>query len=245
MAKVVPTGIAALDKALMSGMPRGFTLLVTGPPGAGTELVAKQFAATGVRDENVVYFTTTERDEDVTATMEDFGWKSDITIVNIGNLYYESVLAKKLEVSRNREEGISVKDLKAAPTNDARRTTINFLTTLTYEFSKLKPPFRAVVDSLDFFFEYYPHADVLSALRTIKAHTQHEEGVALLTMLSGVYDTRTQSGVEEIVDGIVELERVRHENEFRRILVLRKVRNHPEKTGLYEYSITDEGITAR
>ena len=203
------------------------------------------FAAAGVKGENVMYFTTTERDEDVTSTMEDFGWKSDITIVNIGRLYYESVLAKKLEVSRYREEGISVKDLRVTASDRERRTNVNFLTLLTYEFSKLKPPFRAVVDSLDFFFEYYPHADVLSALRMIKAHTQHEDGVALLTMLSGVYDTRTQSGVEEIVDGIVELERVRHENEFRRILVLRKVRNHPEKTGLYEYSITDEGITAR
>src|SRR2546422_58711 len=153
MPKVVSTGITALDKALMNGLPKGFTVLVTGPPGSGTELLAKQFAGAGVRDE-------------------------------------------------------------------------------------------IVVDSLDFFLEYYAHADVLSALRTIKAHTQHEEGVALLTMLSGVYDTRTQSGVEEIVDCIVELERVRHENEFRRYLVLRKVRNHPEKTGLYEYTITDKGITA-
>jgi len=245
MAKVVSTGIAALDKALMSGLPRGFTVLVTGPPGAGTELVAKQFASAGVKDENVVYFTTTERDKDVTSTMEDFGWKADLQIVNIGKLYYESVLARRLEVSRYREEGITLKDLRATPTDRAPMRNVNFLTTLTYEFSKLKPPFRAVVDSLDFFFEYYPHADVLSALRTIKAHTQHEEGVSLLTMLSGVYDTRTQSGVEEIVDGIVELERVRQENEFRRYLVLRKVRNHPEKTGLYEYTITDQGITAR
>ena len=244
MAKVVSTGIAALDKALMNGLPKGFTVLVTGAPGADAELVAKQFAGAGVKDENVVYFTTTERDEDVTSTMEDFGWKSDIEIVNIGNLYYESVLARKLQVSRYRQEGITVKDLRPEPAGKRVPANVNFLTSLTYEVSKLTPPFRVVVDSLDFFLEYYAHADVLSALRTIKAHTQHEEGAALLTMLSGVYDTRTQSGVEEIVDCIVELERVRHENEFRRYLVLRKVRNHPEKTGLYEYTITDKGITA-
>ena len=244
MAKVVSTGIAALDKALMNGLPKGFTVLVMGAPGAGAELVAKQFAGAGVKDENVVYFTTTERDEDVTSTMEDFGWKSYIEIVNIGNLYYESVLARKLQVSRYRQEGITVKDLRPEPAGKRVPANVNFLTSLTYEVSKLTPPFRVVVDSLDFFLEYYAHADVLSALRTIKAHTQHEEGAALLTMLSGVYDTRTQSGVEEIVDCIVELERVRHENEFRRYLVLRKVRNHPEKTGLYEYTITDKGITA-
>jgi KaiC/GvpD/RAD55 family RecA-like ATPase len=244
MAKVVSTGITALDKALMNGLPKGFTVLVTGPPGSGTELFAKQFAGAGVRDENVVYFTTTDRDEDVTATMKDFGWTADIEIVNIGNLYYESVLARKLQVSRYRQEGISVKDLRAESGGRAPAPSVNFLTSLTYYVSKRKPPFRIVVDSLDFFLEYYSHADVLSALRTIKAHTQHEEGIALLTMLSGVYETRTQSGVEEIVDVIVELERVRHENEFLRYLVLRKVRNHPEKTGLYEYTITDKGITA-
>ena len=244
MAKVVSTGITALDKALMNGLPKGYTALVTGPPGSGTELIAKQFAGAGVRDENVVYFTTTERDEDVTSTMKDFGWTADIEIVNIGNLYYESVLARKLQVSRYRQEGISVKDLRADSGGGKPAPSVNFLTSLTYYVSKRKPPFRIVVDSLDFFLEYYSHADVLSALRTIKAHTQHEEGVALLTMLSGVYDTRTQSGVEEIVDCIVELERVRHENEFRRYLIIRKVRNHPEKTGLYEYTITDKGITA-
>jgi len=244
MAKVVSTGIVALDKALMNGLPKGSTVLVTGPPGSGTELIAKQFAGAGVRDENVVYFTTTERDEDVTATMKDFGWTADLEIVNIGNLYYESVLARKLQVSKYRQEGISVKDLRAESGGRSPAPSVNFLTSLTYYVSKRKPPFRLVVDSLDFFLEYYSHADVLSALRTIKAHTQHEEGIALLTMLSGVYDTRTQSGVEEIVDCIVELERVRHDNEFRRFLVLRKVRNHPEKTGLYEYTITDKGITA-
>jgi len=244
MAKVVSSGITALDKAVMNGLPKGSTVLVTGPPGSGTELIAKQFAGAGVRDENVVYFTTTERDEDVTATMKDFGWTPDIEIVNIGNMYYESVLARKLQVSRYRQEGISVKDLRAESGGRAPAPSVNFLTSLTYYVSKRKPPFRIVVDSLDFFLEYYAHADVLSALRTIKAHTQHEEGIALLTMLSGVYDTRTESGVEEIVDCIVELERVRHENEFRRYLVLRKVRNHPEKTGLYEYTITDKGITA-
>ncbi len=245
MVKVVSTGITALDKALMNGLPKGFTMLVTGPPGSGTELVAKQFAGAGVKDESSVYFTTTERDEDVTATMEEFGWTAQLKIVNIGNQYYESVLARKLQVSRYRQEGITMKDIMRK--EDERSPTgpnVNFLTSLTYEVSKLKPPFRVVVDSLDFFLEYYAHADVLSALRTIKAHTQHEEGVALLTMLSGVYDTRTQSGIEEIVDCIVELERVRHENEFRRYVILRKVLNHPEKTGLYEYTITDKGITA-
>jgi KaiC/GvpD/RAD55 family RecA-like ATPase len=244
MGDVVSTGIPDLDGALMKGLPRGYTVLVTGPPGSGTELFAKQFAAAGGKGENVVYFTTTERDEDVLEAMKDFGWKADLPIVNIAERHYKAVLARRLEVSRFRQEGIHVKDLRqAAGAKDRRRKRTNFLSALTYEVSRLQPPFRAVIDSLDFFLEYYAHGEVLSALRTIKAHTQHEESVALVTMLKDVYDTRTQSGVAEIVDIVIELERVREGDRFKRYLILRKVRNHPEKTGIYAYDITKEGIT--
>lgn len=240
------TGMPSLDKSLMDGIPRGFTLLVAGPPGSGTELFAKQFASAGTDKENVVYFTTTERDQDVTSTMEHFGWKSSMKIVNIADQYYRTVLAKELEISRYRQEGITMKDIMAASKEKTEeRRGINFLTSLTYETSRLKPPFRVVVDSLDFFLEYYDHVDVLSSLRTIKAHTQHEEGVALLTMLTGVYATRTQSSVEEIVDCSIELQRERVQNAFKNYLIIRKVRNHPEMTGIYEYKITKEGITPK
>lgn len=243
---ITTTGIPALDKSLMDGIPRGFTLLVAGPPGSGTELFAKQFAAAGIDRENVTYFTTTERDQDVLSTMEHFGWKSSMRIINIADQYYKTVLAKELEVSRYRQEGITMKDIMRYTRERAEeRMGVNFLTSLTYETSRLKPPFRVVVDSLDFFLEYYEHVDVLSSLRTIKAHTQHQEGVALLTMLTGVYATRTQSSVEEIVDCSIELQRERMEDSFRNYLIIRKVRNHPEMTGIYEYEITKDGITPK
>jgi len=241
--KVASTGMPALDRALMNGLPKGWTVLVTGPPGVGMDLFAKQFAGAGSRDETVVYFATTERDEDVVQTMEEFGWTANIRIVNIGRMYYESVLAKRLEVSRYRLEGIRWADLAAAPPDGSSRGS-NLLTALTYETSKLRPPFRIVIDSLDFFLGSYDHADVLAALRTVKAHTQREEGVALVTMLSGVYDTRTQSGVEEIVDGVIELERIRDGDSFKRYVVIRKVRNHPEKTAIRAYELTKDGIAA-
>ena len=244
MAKTAPTGIVALDRALMNGVPKGFTLLVTGVPGTGLELFAKQFAgASGAREENVVYVTTSERDEDVVGTMQDFGWRSDLTILNIGNQYYETVLARRLEASRFRQEGLMMKDLVKAHAQEAGvRREVNFLTAVSYEISQLKPPFRLVIDALDFFLEYYDPAEVLSALRTVKAHVQRTEGLALLTMLGGVHDARVQSGVEEIVDCVFELERVRDGASFNRYLIIRKVRNHPEKTGIHPLVLSKEGI---
>jgi len=243
VAKTASTGIGALDRALMNGLPKGFTVLATGVPGSGIDLFAKQFAASGTKDENVVYFTTSEQDEDIVGTMQDFGWKADVTIVNIGNQYYETVLARRLEASRFRQEGITLKDLQKARSGDTgTRRDVNFLTALSYEVSRLKPPFRVVVDSLDFFLQYYEHAEVLSAVRTIKAHTQRTEGLAVFTMLSGVHDARTQSGLDGIVDAIFELERAREGAAFTRYLVIRKVRNHPEKTGVHPLALTKDGL---
>jgi len=237
------SGVLELDKSL-GGIPEGFAILVYGSPGSGTELFAKQFAAAGVGKENVIYFTTSERDEDVRNTMKHFGWDPNITIVNIGEEYYQKVLAKELEISKYRQEGVSVKDIKRLRTHEISKG-INFLTKITYEISKLKPPFRVIIDSLDFFLEYYEPQHVISALRTIKAHSQYQRGIVLATMLKGVHEPKTESGVEEVVDIIVELEKLRREKEFQRYLIIQKVRNHPEKVGIMEYTITDKGITPK
>ncbi len=235
-------GLEHLDKALMNGIPRGYTILLSGSPGSGTELFAKQFAAAGVGRENVIYFTTTERDEDIIATMKSFGWPTDIKIVNIGTEYYHKVLEKELLVSKYREEGIPINEI-FTPARKKKEREINFLTKVTYEVSRLKPPFRIVVDSLDFFLNQYERPKVISSLRTIKAHTQYYGGVALLTMLTNVYDTATQSGIEEIVDIILELEMLRTPKGFVKYLLIKKVRNHPEKTGIFRYDVTDKGFT--
>ena len=241
--KTASTGIKMLDEALAGGLQTGFTILVCGQPGAGMDLFAKQFASGGVGQEDVVYFTTNERNEDIISTMEQFGWKKDINIVNLGSVYYENVLAGELEVSKFRREGIRLRDIKKL--KEVRRGGTNLLTILTYEVSKLKPPFRVIIDSLDFFFEYYEPSNVLSAIRTIKAHTQRSESVALLTMLTGIRQRNIESGIEEIMDCIVELERERAKNAFHKQMVIRKYRNHPERTGIYPYELSKSGMAPR
>lgn len=52
--KVTTTGIKNLDEWLINGIPLGYTTLITGNPGAGIELFAKQFAGSHEEDENVV-----------------------------------------------------------------------------------------------------------------------------------------------------------------------------------------------
>lgn len=232
-------GIRALDEHLGGGVQKGSTILVIGSPGSGTEFFAKQFASVG--HEPVTYFTSTERDEDVLGVMREHGWRTDVKIVNIGTRYYESVLAKKLEISRFRQEGVKLSDIRKFRDKDSSREE-NFLTFLAYEISKLAPPFRVVINSLDFFLENYESLEVLMAMRTIKAHTQHSESLTLMTMLKGVHDSRIQSSLEDLADVIIELDKEKVGQEFKKLLVVQKVRNRPGMVGILPLTYDRAGM---
>jgi KaiC/GvpD/RAD55 family RecA-like ATPase len=232
-------GIPALDEHLGGGLHKGSTILVMGNPGSGTEFFAKQFASAG--RETVTYFTSTERDEDVLSVMREYGWRTDMKIINVGTKYYERVLAKKLEISRFRQEGITLGDIRKFKEGDAAKEE-NFLTFLAYEISKLSPPFRVVINSLDFFLENYESPEVLMAMRTIKAHTQHSESVTLMTMLKGVHDSRIQSSIEDLSDVIIELDREKVGHEFNKYIIVQKVRNRPSQVGIIPAVYDKTGI---
>jgi KaiC/GvpD/RAD55 family RecA-like ATPase len=237
--KFTSIGIKALDEHLGGGVQKGSTLLIMGNPGSGTEFFAKQFASAG--KEAVTYFTSTERDEDVLNVMREYGWRTDISIINIGSKYYENVLAKKLEISRFRQEGMSLADIRRFEEKDMHKEE-NFLTYLSYEISKLEPPFRVVINSLDFFLENYDSVEVLMAMRTIKAHTQHSESVTLMTMLKGVHESRIQSSIEDLADVILELDREKVGHEFRKYVMVEKVRNRPAMVGIIPCAFDETGI---
>jgi len=237
--KFTSIGIPALDERLGGGIQKGSTVLVIGTPGSGPEFFAKQFASAG--QESVTYFTSTERDEDVLAVMREYGWRTDIKIVNVGSRYYESVLAKKLEISKFRQEGITLGDIRKFREQDSMKEE-NFLTFLAYEISKLSPPFRVIINSLDFFLENYESSEVLTAMRTIKAHTQHSESVTLMTMLKGVHESSIQSSIEDLADVILELENEKVGQEFKKFIIVEKVRNRPAMVGIIPCVYEKTGI---
>ena len=237
--KFTSIGIQALDEHLGGGILKGSTVLVIGTPGSGTEFFAKQFASAG--QEAVTYFTSTERDEDILNVMREYGWRTDLKIVNVGTRYYESVLAKKLEISRFRQEGVTLGDIRKFRDEDSMKEA-NFLTFLSYEISKLDPPFRVVINSLDFFLENYESSEVLMAMRTIKSHTQHSESVTLMTMLKGVHESKIQSSVEDLADVILELDREKAGHEFKKYIMVEKVRNKPAMVGIIPCVYDKTGI---
>ncbi len=235
----VTSGIRHLDAALGGGFADGTLCAIVGDTGSGLGVLAKQFASVG--DEKSYYFSTIDSRDEVLSTITRFGWRTDLEIVDIGDKYYDSVLLKRLEVTRYRQEGIKVMDVfESAPEGER---PFNFLTFLTHEIFKIKPPFRITIDSLDFFLDNYGVEDVLGALRTLKAYNKRSRGTLLVTMTKNVFDTRTQNSIYALCDTMLELDRERVGKKFENSLIVSKVKSFPERTKILQYSITADGFT--
>ena len=91
--------------------------------------------------------------------------------------------------------------------------------------------------------QYYSAAEVLSAMRTIKEYAQANGGVILYTLSEGAHDSRVHSQICAIADVIIELEVGRMAAEFENRMIIKKIRNHPEKAAVLIYAVTEHGIT--
>jgi KaiC/GvpD/RAD55 family RecA-like ATPase len=71
--KLLKTGIAGLDEFLTGGIPPRI-LLLTGLPGSGNEIFARQIAYTRAKQSGVTYFTVNASPESVKGDMAIYNW---------------------------------------------------------------------------------------------------------------------------------------------------------------------------
>ena len=73
--KRVSTGIPGLDESIEGGIPKGFSIVVTGPPGTGKTTFCMQFLVEGAKnDEKCIFFSFEERVEQLVQHFMRFGW---------------------------------------------------------------------------------------------------------------------------------------------------------------------------
>ncbi len=73
--KRISTGVTGLDDMLEGGVPEGFSIVVTGPPGTGKSTLSMQFLIDGVKKgEKCVLFSFEERMQQIVQHFMRFGW---------------------------------------------------------------------------------------------------------------------------------------------------------------------------
>lgn len=231
-------GIPTLDRALMDGVPEGFTILVSGNAGSGLELFVKQIAAHG--DEPTLFFTTEETASEVQETMKRFDWTKNLQIEDICSRFYDQISKGKLAYLKRRQGDTSVTELLGGADPE---TEEDFLTSTAQTVMDTDEPRRVVVSKLNFFFEEHEEDDVLSVLRALRTHTRHTGGLVVLSLARGAVDERVVSRLEANVDMVVELEMDRMSSSFEHRIIVKKILNRPDKAQMFVYGVTEDGIT--
>lgn len=73
--KRVSTGISGFDELLEGGIPEGFVVVVTGPPGTGKTTFSLQFLREGLKNkERCIFFSFEEKVEQLIKLSIRFGW---------------------------------------------------------------------------------------------------------------------------------------------------------------------------
>ena len=190
-------GIPKFDSNLDGGIPRGFFIIAIVETGSGAELFSKQFVSPAEEPDNTLYVSTSESGAQIIQIFDKYGWPKDIGVRTMGEEYNKRVLNKELQASRYRLEGFTMPDIqKLAQTRFVDDESEDFLTELTNEVMSLGPYFRAVIDSMDFFFNREDPTRVLAMLRMMQAHTQLNRGILLCTVSES---TVTKAMEQELV----------------------------------------------
>ena len=155
----------------------------------------------------------------------------------IGNLQQESLNVDTGEnfdptvISKGSEDSIGLAQWNAAAAAGYRKNKL-----FNYAAQQKKDP-------LDFFLQYYNPLEVLSAVRTIKEYAQANGGTVMYTISEGAHEQKIHSQLEAICDLVIQLEVGRMAAEFENRLIIKKIRNHPEKAAVMIYAVTDSGLT--
>jgi len=236
-------GIPDIDAGLSPYLPPGCLIVVIGTPGSGSHLIAKQFAQAGIGSTPVLYYTTSERTVDAQDAFRSFHWDPDpIRFGNLSDDYYRRVLESQLEISRLRERGLRLEDVRNAHRSELPLAPYSLVGRFLNDLAGLDTPFRLVLDSLDFLLEMLEVGDVVNLVRQIRFRTQLLGGKAMVTVQLASLDNRSSAMLEDVADLGIILRSEPNGQAFDHTLEVRKLRNHPEHTQIRKLLINDSGF---
>src|SRR4030042_4064641 len=223
------TGIKGLDEALMGGVPKSRSTLITGGTGTGKTVILNEFLYQGITQfkENGVYVAFEESKRDIIKNVKSFGWNYDSLIAQKKLAFVDAGALKEVtfESSQNYDLSPLIGRIKYA-----------------LKTAKAK---RLVIDGLDNLFSRFRNKDaVRQALYQITAELK-DSGVTVLRTAEklGWDKGLSRYGVEEFVaDGVIEIELIKGQQQFLRRMFAVKFRGTGFRSGIVEFEITDQGL---
>lgn len=229
------TGIQGLDKHISGGFIRGSSNLVTGKTGTGKTAFSLSFLYAGAqRGEVGLYVTTEERIKDVKGDMMAmFGWDLDV-LEKKGLMNFLSIMPT-----------IPNKMMSSDKLAQLIKLYIFNLSNKIEIATKKSQAVRVVIDSMtliEMFIrdEYYAKVAMMQLVEKLK-----NIGVTSLLTSTVPETSEALSGkgiVEFVVDSIIKLDFIPVTEEFKRTLLIRKMRRTNHSTLVHPMDITPGGL---
>lgn len=206
---------------LAGGIPRGFTVAVTGEPGTGKTILCIHFIAQGIREgDKCIYVTTEESRESIITQANQFGFN-----------FAEAVTDGKLiliDALMGVEDQWTIKSL-----------SIEELVSKVIEAKKVLGYGRArlVIDSLSAFWLDKPAMARRHSYFVKKVLSKWDFTVFATSQYAITTSEAFGWGIEHIADGIIRFRRLVRNGVLRRYILIEKMRQTPHSLQMHEIAI--------
>ncbi len=219
-------GIQGLDDILAGGLTRDRVYLLEGNPGTGKTTAAMSFLMEGARrDENSLYITLSETEDELRATAGSHGW--DLSGIDI----FELVPPESMLDEQQQQSLLYSSDLELGET-----------TRMIFERVEAHKPKRVVIDSLSEI-RLLAQSSLRYRRQVLALKHYFAKHGATVLMLDDLTTDVNDKTVHSVAHGVIQLQELAPEYgaERRRVRVI-KYRGRRYRGGYHDFSIKTGGL---
>ncbi|MEM2027158.1 MAG: KaiC domain-containing protein [Candidatus Bathyarchaeia archaeon] len=222
------TGIRELDAMLEGGIPKGFTVAITGEPGTGKTILCIHFIAQGISEgDKCIYVTTEESRESIVTQAAQFGFDFTKGITEKKMVIIDALMGTKDEWS-----------LQSLDIEELVNKVIEAKKFLGYGRARL------VIDSLSAFWLDKPAMARRYSYFVKKVLFKWDFTVMATSQYAITTSEAFGWGVEHIADGIIRFRRAVRNGVLKRYILIEKMRQTNHSLQMYEIAILPgKGLT--